>query len=114
MSSGRSTQFQKQTGHYDSKIISMKLFWLLWMVNALASIGVLYFFIDAGVDTLPLGYAAFFLLFAVFAALLCGSLYCFKKGQSKKAKILLGLNALLAVLMGFYAFHIVLSIFDWR
>jgi hypothetical protein len=94
----------------------MKLFWTLWIVDALAALIVLYFFFvglsDGTVTSRNARLWAVFIL--VLAGVLGGSYYFFSHGQLRVAYIVLSLLAIPALLMLMYLLFVVFGKLRWN
>jgi hypothetical protein len=94
----------------------MKLFWTLWIMDAIAALIVLYFFfIGISDGTVSSGNAGLWLVFMlVLAGVLGGSYYFFSHGQLRIAYILLSLLAIPALLMLLFALFMVFGNVRWN
>ena len=94
----------------------MKLFWTLWITDALAALIVLYFFFiglaDGTVSSRNAGLWLVVLL--VLVGVLGGSYYFFRHGQLKIAYIILSLIAIPALLMLLFALFMVFGNVRWN
>lgn len=94
----------------------MKLFWTLWILDAIAALIVLYFFFvglsDGTVTSRNARLWAVFLV--VIAGVLGGSYYFFTHGQLKTAYFILSLLAIPAVFMLIYLLFVVFGKVRWN
>lgn len=94
----------------------MKLFWTLWIMDALAALIVLYFFFiglaDGTVSSRNAGLWLVMLL--ALAGVLGGSYYFFSHGQLRIAYIILSLIAIPVVLMLLFALFMVFGNVRWN
>jgi hypothetical protein len=94
----------------------MKLFWTLWIMDALAALIVLYFFFiglaDGTVSSRNAGLWLVILL--ALAGVLGGSYYLFSNGQLRIAYFILSLIAVPAVLMLLFALFMVFGNVRWN
>lgn len=94
----------------------MKLLWILWIMDALAALIVLYFFFiglaDGTVSSRNAGLWLVILL--ALACVLCGSYYFFIHGHLRIAYIILSLIAIPALLMLLFALFMIFGNVRWN
>jgi hypothetical protein len=94
----------------------MKLFWTTWIIDAIASMVIVYFFfigiLDGTVSQRNAGMWGLLLL--AVAAVTAGSIYFYRRGQMKTAWILLSLMAIPAILMFIFMLIVIFGDVRWN
>jgi hypothetical protein len=94
----------------------MKLFWTLWILDAIAALSVLYFFFIGLADgTVSSGNAGLWLIILlILAGILAGGYYFFNHGQLRIAYTLLSVLAIPALLMFLFAVFMIFGDIRWN
>jgi hypothetical protein len=94
----------------------MKLFWTLWILDAIAALIVLYFFFIGLADgTVSSGNAGLWLVtLLMLGGVLGGSYYFFDKGQIKIALLVLGIIAVPALLILLFTLFMIFGDVRWN
>lgn len=94
----------------------MKLFWTIWIIDAIASLVILYFFVigilDGSVSQSNAGIWGLLLLAVV--SVTAGSIYFLRRGQMKIAWILLSLMAIPALIMFIFMLIMIFGDVRWN
>ncbi len=95
---------------------NMKLFWTVRIIDAIAALVILYFFVigilDGSVSQRNAGMWGLLLL--AVGAVTAGSIYFLRRGQMKIAWILLSLMAIPAMVMFIFMLIVILVVVRWN
>ncbi len=94
----------------------MKLFWVLWVIDAITALITVYFFFDGLADgsVSSFNIVSWLIILLVLAAILTGSLYLKSYNRVIVANILLSLLAAPALLYGLFLLLVISSGARWN
>jgi len=94
----------------------MKFFWTVWVIDALASLVLLFFFFMGLMDGSVSSYNGleWILILAAVGAVLAGSIYFFRNGKKSIAYLLVCLLAVPALLLGIFLLFLVFADIHWQ
>jgi len=94
----------------------MKLFWTIWVIDALAAVVLLFFFFLGLVDGSVSYYNSkeWFLILAAVGGILSGSIYFIRQEKKRIAYLLITLLAIPAIMMGIFLLILVIADPHWQ